>query len=167
VGRIVNALSDVPVTGNLRPPNSSYEDWGFNAMNINASHGNCVEMACVAVALVRERFPGSQMWGCSINPPGDHFFAAVGHQPTANSVQELEFEGCVIVDPWMNICCPAGDYPRLVTGKLEKWSDEGKLISSWVGAVDGKKVYWNPGDLNYRNGFLHSLLTYQDTRQVL
>jgi hypothetical protein len=102
--------------------------------------GNCAEMAIFAAQLVNA-LPiekGLVHLG-SLRPPGDHVFCIVIRKPpwkalpTVNEFKSWDgFSEYVIIDPWLNVCCTASDYPAEVELQLQKWGTSGKRIL-WQG----------------------------------
>jgi|GEM_PF-4350471 len=60
-----------------------------------------------------------------------------------------------ICDPWLNVACMAQNYPTRFREKMQKWSDDQKLIHAngnwispndpiWMNLIDDQKSLWHP-----------------------
>jgi hypothetical protein len=142
----------------------NFDDIGKRIADTNSKYGNCVEMNCLAGYLIRRKYPAAQIWGISVNSPGDHFFILVNDLPAASNIKSFAglsrtIPACV-VDVWLNTCCLAVDYPLRAMVKLKNWSAEGKRITSWVNNVNQIFVPDSPA---YVDGMLDSPLSYCST----
>lgn len=152
-----------------RLPLKKSEEAEFFEELVGNCAGNCNEMARSA-ALCLPLTDNSQVkcFG-SLNPSfgaisetTDHVFCIVRPSKTSfrkYRVSDLKFEPVqdwIVIDPWLNVCCPACEYPEKAERQLLKWGKEGKRICT-KGPDQEWKLYRADG--TYKNRFLNSMIT--------
>jgi hypothetical protein len=136
-------------------------------MPVGTTSGNCVEMAAVAGyrALTTYGISKSLCYTCSVEPPGDHFFALVSEnrittwnyaQAGMNFASVREFckspyaKKWLVIDPWLNTVCTADTYLQVGGEKLGQWTGQGKRIH-WAHSQHGPG--WHEPGGEYRQAF--------------
>jgi hypothetical protein len=123
--------------------------------------GNCLQMARLTALHLpndssQDKYFGSLAFA-------DHVFCIVMPKKCKKpslTVGGLQFEqlvGWIVIDPWLNVCCEATEYPAKVQEQLNKWSGEGKRIYTPVNPLyrEGEwKLYLPNG--TYMNRFMQS-----------
>jgi hypothetical protein len=122
--------------------------------------GNCSEMAIYAAKLVNDLPEAKGLTYLGWLKSGDHVFCIVlkkapyGLLPTVNEFSSQDgFSEWVVVDPWLNVCCAANDYPSKVEAQLQNWDSRGKRIL-W------KEKFYKPTGA-YKQSFLTSQVQFK------
>lgn len=130
----------------------------YKSTNQNFAAGNCGEMAAVSayIAISQGLAQASEVYIGTIGAPGDHVFCAIGPQPSGASVGTMT-GSAVIVDPWLNTCCTAGEYFFDAQDKLKKWHRDGKRV---LGTGPSGQLGWADPGGTYATTFVTAPLTY-------
>lgn len=121
--------------------------------------GNAFEMARLAALLVVEE--GSKAVIGRVKGKAKHAFCVADYRPHDNSpkhVQDIFLENCGaawVIDPWMNLSCPLGEYPARAAAKLVKWSDNWKQIL-YKPEKFGVNAPFDPKNEEFTDAFLTS-----------
>jgi hypothetical protein len=130
-------------------------------MPISDRSGNCYEMAVLSnyYALKREFISRDLLYMMSIEAPGDHSCCIISTVPIPGTglsyatVQSFAASNAtrayLVVDPWLNLVCSGNEYLRDGSGKLDKWSANGKRVS-WRGS---QGAGWYPPGGEYKDQF--------------
>lgn len=124
---------------NARVPDkdSSYSSRAaaLTAIPAAESAGNCEEMAIYAAKIVSDEIPDAA-YIARLKPPGDHVFCVVAkpkpRAELANAYALANYRDWVVIDPWLNVCCSASEYPGRCCSQLQNWANSGKRIL-WKG----------------------------------
>jgi hypothetical protein len=143
---IVNRQHTAEVASGYRfflPPLES----GKDLFNRNVRSGNCWEMCHVSAYLTNRKFPAARVTRANLFLPGDHYLIIVGDIPKRGPISlwrnQVMSSSSSVIDIWMGISCDTKDYPDRAMQKLNKWGQDGKLISTrsgWVIANDARYV---------------------------
>ncbi|MCY0990510.1 hypothetical protein OV203_25435 [Nannocystis sp. ILAH1] len=118
-------------------------------INERRGFGNCGEMSTAVLRELVDYLWKNKMTSTRVDAIqlGDHEFVAVNPpQPDDKGRVSTDFSqwptDSIIVDPWMEIVCPAGDYPNALRAKAEEWAGENKTIgTSEMVFKDGRMTF--------------------------
>ena len=135
----------------------------LHAMRQGERAGNCLEMACVAMAIaVESAVPKECQFLGAITDPGDHCFLVINAQkPAWKTVREMTARaaGSWVIDPWSRTCCSGEYYQAAFCAMLARWTRQGKRIR-----VESKhhdfRGWSAPTDLIYMRGFQEGPLAF-------
>jgi arginyl-tRNA synthetase len=140
-------------------PGMTVADYGWHLYMKELTEGNCAEMNSVVASLLRQTGlvskDDAKMFWMDVNPPGDHNFIVVssdGSSPDWANISGMRVStgNFWAIDCWLNVACPAGDYPRRISEKLAKWASDWKQIRQANAAGDGW-IYHDLGQQTYLN----------------
>lgn len=171
--RSVNRLTHCCESQSHRIPRNANTDYQMAEllvkMPISDRSGNCYEMAALSnyYALKREFISRDLLYMMSITHPGDHVCCVISTVPIAGTrwsyptVQSFANDNAsrayLMVDPWLNLVCSGEEYLRDGSGKLDKWSANGKRIS-WRGSQGSG---WYPPGGEYKAQFAVAPVTLE------
>lgn len=107
--------------------------------------GNCGEQSCLAANFAHEQVssPTSHIFTmlidshnpnhqfCVFNLPAQHPHK-LGALQDMSKCSDPSVEDTVVCDPWANIACYYKEYPSKLQEKMQKWEQEGKVISAYL-----------------------------------
>jgi hypothetical protein len=106
--------------------------------------GNCMEYSVVVLSWLRRNGKADRGNSGYVSFKGlDHAFVQLGFSVPADKKYPTNFAewgDAWVIDPWVNICCPAQNYPLEVGEKMKKWSRENKYIDGAHGKI--KPIDW-------------------------
>ncbi|WAS95096.1 hypothetical protein [Nannocystis punicea] len=99
--------------------------------------GNCGEMSTAVLReLVDYLLQHRRTARIDSIQQGDHEFVAIDPPKPGNGIYPGNFldwpEDSIIVDPWMEIVCPAPGYPDAMRAKAAEWASQNKTIGTTV-----------------------------------
>jgi len=102
--------------------------------------GNCMGYAAVALHHMRTVGGARKTHSGYVSVDGcDHAFAQVGFPVPPNGEYPIDFDDwgdAWIADGWANICCPAREFRMRLTEKMNKWSQNKKIIENPYADID-------------------------------
>lgn len=109
--------------------------------------GNCYEMARSVIWRAQQKGLPASLG--HIAEDGDHFFAIIGARLPDRVRHIEELSQAWIADPWAGIFAPAAEYENRFVAKMNKWTENNKIISfqhtwmypndpRWLNSVIGK-----------------------------
>lgn len=112
--------------------------------------GNCMEYTVVCLNWLRTNGKATNKDSGYVSFSGmDHCCAQIGFPVPVDKKYPMKFDDwgeAWIIDPWLNICCPAKAFPVAFSKKMEKWDEKEKRIDGAYGEM--KATRWGENFAN-------------------